>query len=55
MLCALRGRIGLRGGETRVESSGFEKTRIMRNTKNRTKMMPQHRTIAHKRADNQPA
>jgi hypothetical protein len=55
MLCALRGRIGLRGGETRVESSGFEKTRIMRNTKNRTKMMPQHRTIAHKRADNAPA
>jgi hypothetical protein len=33
---------------------GFEKTRIMRNAKNRTKMMPQHRAITHKRADNAP-
>ena len=31
--------------------SGFEKTRIMRNAKNRTKMMPKHRTI---RKDSNP-
>ena len=40
MFCVVRGRLGLCGGETRVESAHFEKTRVVRNAKPRTKTMP---------------